>query len=109
MSNIYFREGNFVLNKGKILLLIARNIDGKIKIAIIGPIIIKNNWSIPRLYHNDFAVFDLIVFIDMAVFLYGPVIISCNGAVRGSILQLISSESNKIIFEHNDCHIKSYL
>ena len=107
MSNIYFREGNFILNKGKIISLIAKNSDSKIKTTIIGPVIIKNNWSIPRLYHNDFAVFNLIVFIDMAVFIHGPVIISYNGAVRGSILHFISSEvlfSNKIIFEQNNCH-----
>jgi len=58
--------------------------------------------------HQDtsYYIFGLMVFIDMTVYIYGPVIISHNGVEKGNILQFVSSEvflSNKIIFEFNNC------
>ena len=103
ISGITIGEGHFVLNKGNILSsLRKRTLESKVKITIIGPIVIRNNWSISKFYY----IFGLMMFTDMTVHINGPVIISHNGVEKGNILRFVSSEvflSNKIIFEFNNC------
>ena len=97
-SRVFFKEGQFILNRGQILLV--RSIRKKINISIIGPIIIKNNWS--KLQHFN----NLIIFQNMVVYIHGPVIMSYNDARRQSILLYVSSEvlfHGNVIFKQNLC------
>ena len=97
-STLFFREGQFTLNRGQILFL--RSFHSKRNISMIGPIIIENNWSLTK-NHKDFFVFQ-----NMAVHIHGPVTISRNNVERKSILWYITSEVlfyDNIIFKFNSC------
>ena len=97
-SWIFFRKGQFISNRGQILLV--RSIRKKTNISIIGPIIIKENLSVTK--HRD----DLIVFQNMVVYIHGPVNISYNNAKSHSILVSVTSEIlfyDNIIFKRNLC------
>ena len=97
-SNMFFKEGQFAFNKGKILSL--RTVDNKINFSIIGPIIITNNWSVTTHRCN------LLEFHNMIVYIYGQMVISHNHAEKHSILLLVSSEilfDDKMIFNFNLC------
>ena len=99
-SRVLFREGQFILNKGQILLVTGDR--KKTNISIIGPIIIKKNWSHQRNYISD-----LIKFQNMVVYIHGQVTISYNDAKSHSILLFVTSEVlfyGGIIFKQNQCH-----
>ena len=98
-SRVFFREGQFILNKGQILLV--RGNRNKQNISIIGPIIIKNNLAMPEHYN------DLIEFQNMVVYMHGPVTISYNYAANHGILLFVTSEVlfyGGIIFKQNQCY-----
>ena len=91
-SSLFFREGQFISNKGQILFLKGSS---KVKISMIGPIIIKNNWSVVlKRYCNRC----LIVFQNMAVHIHGPVTISHNNVGNYSI---ILSTTSQVVFYDN--------
>ena len=99
-SRVIFREGQFMLNRGQILL-VRGDREKKENISIIGPIIIKNNWS-----QTDHLA-DLIEFQNMVVYIHGPVTISNNNAKSHSILLFVTSEVlfyGGIIFKRNRCY-----
>ena len=98
LSNVLFKKGCFVLNYGQIWYL--RSVQNKLKISMIGPIIIRHNWSLSNINNH------LILFINAIVDLHGPVIVSYNKAKERGILELVSSEVffyDKIIFKFNSC------
>ena len=98
-SSLSFREDQFTSNKGRILFL--RSVHDKKKISMIGPIIIKHNWSVVFKRYND-----LIVFENMVVHILGLLTISNNKVGNYSILQSMTSEVifyDNIIFKLNVC------
>ena len=97
-SRVFFREGQFILNKGQVLLVTMQSYHERMNISIIGPIIIKNNWS------KTEYIADLIEFRNMAVHMHGPVTISYNDAHNHGILLFVTSEVlfyGGIIFKQN--------
>ena len=70
LSSVSIKESHFVMNYDKILYLY--NVYSKIKMSFIGPISIKHNVS------KD----NLIVFVNVIVDVYGPVIISYNNVKK---------------------------
>ena len=100
-SRVFFRKGQFILNKGQVLLVTMKDYHKKMNISIIWPIIIKNNWAQAK----HFA--DLIEFQNMVVYMHGPVTISYNYARKYGILLLVTSEVlfyGGIIFKRNRCY-----
>ena len=77
-SSLFFREGQFISNKGQIWFLTSIN---KNVISMIGPIVIKKNWSMVLKTHKS-----LIAFHNMTVHIHGPVNISRNDVGKYSIL-----------------------
>ena len=77
-SSLFFREGHFISNRGQIWFLksITKNV-----ISMIGPIVIKKNWSVAVKKYKS-----LIAFHNMAVHIHGPVTISRNNVGKYSIL-----------------------
>ena len=98
-SSLFFREGQFTSNKGQLLVL--RGGRNKMNISMIGPIIIKNNWSITKHFNH------LMTFENMVVLIHGPVTISQNNAGKDyCILLFMTSEVlfyDNIIFKQNIC------
>ena len=66
-SRLFFRGGQFVSNKGQVLLVTGILHIKKLNFSMIGPIIIKKNWSVIK-YFND-----LILIQNMVVYIHGPV------------------------------------
>ena len=96
-SSLSFTEGKFMSNNGQLLLL--RCMHNR-SISMIGPIIIKNNWSIAKRSRN------LVIFENMVVHIHGPVTISQNNGGNYNILLFMTSEVSfygNIIFKLNIC------
>ena len=99
LSSLFFRKGQFLSNRGQIWSL--TTICNKTNISMIGPIIIKNNWSIALKRYKD-----LMIFHNMAVHIHGPMIISHNNVGRYTILSSTTSEVvfyDNIIIKQNLC------
>ena len=98
-SRLFFRGGQFVSNKGQVLL-VRGSLIKKLNFSMIGPIIIKKNWSVKK-YFND-----LILIQNMVVCIHGPVTISNNYVKSYSILLSVTSEilfHGNITFKQNVC------
>ena len=98
LSSIYFRENQFMFNSGTILTI--RGDSSNRIILIIGPLSILHNKAV-----TEYPTY-LTSIQNMDVHMYGPVIISYNGANKFSILLLVSSEITfygAIILKYNFC------
>ena len=98
-SRLFFRGGQFVSNKGQVMS-VRGNLIKKLNFSMIGPIIIKKNWSVAK-YFND-----LILIQYMVVCIHGPVTISHNYVENYSILLSVTSEiifHGNITFKQNLC------
>ena len=98
-SRLFFRGGQFVSNKGQVMS-VRGNLIKKLNFSMIGPIIIKKNWSVAKHFN------DLILIKYMVVCIHGPVTISHNYVENYSILLSVTSEilfHGNITFKQNLC------